>query len=85
MTAAQLDLFTEADDQQTPPGNPYQRIRPGVPLVIPSDAARAVGRFRPEGPIGYRASNDAAAPLRSTRQAAVEDYIAACVAPDGAR
>jgi hypothetical protein len=45
--------------------------------VIPADAARAVGRFQPEGPSGYRASNVEDAPLRATRAEAVADYVAA--------
>lgn len=49
--------------------------------VIGSDAARAVGRFNPKGPDGYRAASMPDAPLRATRAEAVNDetaYLAAC-------
>lgn len=41
--------------------------------VMGADAARAVGRFRPDGVEGYRAATVPDAPLRATRTAAVED------------
>ena len=41
------------------------------PRVLGSDAARAVGRFNPGGPDGYRARSGG--PLRATRAEAVED------------
>ena len=43
--------------------------------VIPSDAVRAIGRFRPEGPIGYQAVEPWAvnAPVRATRAEALAD------------
>jgi hypothetical protein len=44
--------------------------------IIPADATRAVGRFRPEGPVGYQASNDPAAPIRATRAQAAQDWLA---------
>lgn len=44
--------------------------------TIPGDAARAVDRFNPRGPAGYRSSHDTAAPLRSTRAEATADYTA---------
>lgn len=40
-----------------------------------SDAARAVGRFRPEGVEGYRASSPPDAPLRATRREAEWDEL----------
>jgi hypothetical protein len=43
------------------------------PFTLGSDAARAVGRFRPEGPLGYKASTMPDAPLRDTREEAVAD------------
>lgn len=43
------------------------------PLINGSDAARAVGRFNPTGPIGYKASTAPNAPLRATRAEAVTD------------
>lgn len=45
--------------------------------VVPSDAARAVGRFDSDGVKGYRAANIENAPLRATRAEAVQDWIAA--------
>lgn len=44
--------------------------------VLGSDAARAVGRFRVEGPLGYRARSDINAPLRATRAEAEADELA---------
>lgn len=44
--------------------------------VIPSDASVAVGRFLPEGPIGYVANRVPNAPLRATRAEAVADWLA---------
>jgi hypothetical protein len=44
--------------------------------IIDSGAARAVGRFRPEGVLGYRATNAPDAPLRSSRDQAIEDEYA---------
>lgn len=41
--------------------------------VMGSDAARAVGRFNPDGAEGYRAATAPNAPLRATRAEAVED------------
>lgn len=41
-----------------------------------SDAARAVGLFRPQGPLGYRAQYSADAPLRATRAEAEADQLA---------
>lgn len=41
--------------------------------VLGSDAARAVGRFNPDGPLGYRAATAPDAPLRATRAEAEED------------
>ena len=41
--------------------------------VLGSDAARAVGRFRPEGVLGYRAKSVPDAPLRATRHEAEAD------------
>lgn len=38
-----------------------------------TDAAVAVGRFKPDGPGGYRAATAPDAPLRETREEAVED------------
>jgi len=55
----------------TPPRVPKRRGRADV--VLGSDAARAVGRFRPEGPLGYRAKSVPDAPLRATRAEAETD------------
>jgi hypothetical protein len=41
--------------------------------ILGSDAARAVGRFAPGGPLGYRARSAPDALLRATRAEAVED------------
>ena len=41
--------------------------------VLGSDAARAVGRFNPAGPDGYRAATAPNAPLRKTRKEAASD------------
>lgn len=41
--------------------------------VMGADAARAVGRFRQAGVLGYRAATALTAPLRATRPEAVED------------
>lgn len=57
-----------------------RKARPVTPCcsrVIPADAARAVGRFDPDGPIGFRAADTADAPLRDTRELAVADWHAA--------
>ena len=43
------------------------------PRILGSDAARAVGRFRPGGPLGYRAATAPDAPLRATRAEAESD------------
>lgn len=56
----------------------YARANAGTPAeliarVMPTDAARAVGRFRPDGLGGFRAATAPAAPVRATREAAVED------------
>lgn len=42
-------------------------------MILGSDAAVAVGRFRKEGVLGYRAKSDARAPVRGTRKEAEED------------
>lgn len=44
--------------------------------IIPSDATRAIGRFSADGTKGYRADIQDA-PLRATREQAVQDWIAA--------
>lgn len=42
--------------------------------VHPSNLARAIGRFNPNGPLGYRAAmGGPAAPLRATRAEAEQD------------
>ena len=41
--------------------------------ILGTDAARAVGRFRPGGVLGWRASTMPDAPLRQTRSAAEAD------------
>jgi len=43
--------------------------------IVGSDWARAVGRFKPEGPDGYRAATMPSAPLRKTRTEAVADEL----------
>lgn len=42
------------------------------PWKHPSNLARAVGRFNPDGPTGYRGDYDGA-PLRPTREQAEQD------------
>ena len=49
------------------------RTTPGG-RVVPSNAARAVGRFNPNGTEGYRSS--LGGPLRATRTEAEGDWIA---------
>lgn len=44
--------------------------------ILGSDAARAVGCFRPEGPIGYRAKSLPNGPLRATSAEAEADELA---------
>jgi hypothetical protein len=44
-----------------------------APMILGSDAARAIGRFRPEGPLGYRAKSLPDGPLRATRVEAEAD------------
>lgn len=41
--------------------------------VMGADAARAIGRFRQGGALGYRAATAPFAPVRTTRVEAVED------------
>lgn len=41
--------------------------------IMGTDAAVAVGRFKVDGPDGYRAATAPDAPLRTTRAEAVED------------
>lgn len=52
--------------------------------VLPADAAQAVGRFRPEGPLGYRAKSVPDAEVRATREEALADEIAHWEAIDDA-
>lgn len=49
-----------------------RRRIPCEPVDVYRDETRAVGRFRPNGPTGFRAVQDGA-PLRSTRAEAVAD------------
>jgi len=42
-------------------------------FVLGSDAATAIGRFQPDGPTVYRATNVPGALLRPTREAAMQD------------
>ena len=51
--------------------------------IIGSDWARAVGRFNPEGPDGYRAATMPDAPLRETRDEAVADELQYRARPGG--
>lgn len=44
--------------------------------VVPSNAARAVGRFRRGGPVGYKADVPDSV-VRATRAEAVDDWIQA--------
>ena len=44
-------------------------------IVLGSDAARAVGRFTPGGPIGYHAETAPDAPLRADRSTAEDDEL----------
>lgn len=39
------------------------------------DWARAVGRFKPDGPDGYKAATMPDAPLRATREEAIDDEV----------
>jgi hypothetical protein len=55
--------------------DPASTPRPAA-WKLGSDAARAVGLFRPEGPLGYRAKYSADAPLRATRAEAEADQLA---------
>lgn len=43
--------------------------------VIPTNAAYAIGRFRPQGPVGYKAPSVPDAPLRSTKAEAEADWF----------
>jgi hypothetical protein len=54
-----------------------------APRVLGSDAAVAVGRFDPDGPLGYRARTAPDAPLRATRAEAVADEAAWLDRADG--
>lgn len=40
-----------------------------------ADWARAVGRFKPEGPDGYKAATMPDTPLRKTREEAIADEV----------
>lgn len=51
------------------------RTCPFCRTIHGSDAARAIGRFRPGGPLGFRSS--LGGPLRSSRSEAVADLCAA--------
>jgi hypothetical protein len=62
-----LDCGPDVRDHQTPPT---------LRRVMGSDAARAVGRFHPDGPAGYRAATAPDAPLRATRTEAEDDESA---------
>ena len=42
-------------------------------MIMGSDAAVAIGRFRKEGVLGYRAKSDVNSPIRETRREAEED------------
>jgi hypothetical protein len=42
-------------------------------FIMGSDAARAIGRFNPDGLDGYQAASAPNAPLRATREEAVDD------------
>jgi len=64
--------MTPADHEWRIPG-PRVRRAPRADVVLGSDAARAVGRFRPEGPLGYRAKSLPDGPLRATRAEAEAD------------
>lgn len=68
---------TEGNDMR------YRRHAPGeaccnppAPRVLGSSAAYAVGRFKPDGPDGYRAATAPNAPLRATRAEAEFDQLA---------
>lgn len=79
------------DDRNTHPTvKPLDLMRWLVRLVAPPDgvvldpfmgsgttlkAARAVGRFKPQGPDGYRAATMPDAPLRATREEAIDDEV----------
>jgi hypothetical protein len=69
-----------AEWQSTRPRTTGGRSRPELTgdRVIPSGAARAVGRFNPDGPTGFTSS--LGGPVRATRPEAVEDYIATVTA-----
>lgn len=54
-------------------------LKNGKKHLLPFDAAQAVGRFLPNGPLGYRAKNLSYGPLRATRKEAEIDYISAFV------
>lgn len=43
--------------------------------IVPTDAARAVGRFRPDEPAGFVAAGGTA--VRSTRREAEQDWLRA--------
>ena len=52
--------------------------------VVPFGAAAAVGRFQPNGPIGYHAVGWTDAPIRATRIEAMADWCERYASPDGA-
>ena len=43
--------------------------------IVPPDAVRAVGRFDPDGPLGYRATSNPDAPIRPSRAEAMQDEL----------
>lgn len=53
-----------------------QDLSTRAPRVTGAWMAPPVGRFRPEGPLGYRAATAPGAELRATREDAIADEVA---------
>lgn len=78
-------LHTEdCPDRESATAEPVHRCADVAPMSaaeafgrrLGDDAARAVGRFDPDGPVGYRAKSSPDGPLRETRAEALADEAA---------
>lgn len=74
----------DCPDRESPTAETGHRCTDAAPMTaaeafgrrMGDDAARAVGRFDPDGPAGYRAASAPDGPLRETRAEALADEAA---------